>query len=319
MPKFVIPLDLVLTHTDSLRLVNVDRTVPLIRTEPDPELSVNYLRIHGVLGQGRAQVARAGDGDFPEGQHGLQINEGESTQIKAGDRRHATAEHQRSFTVLSAVAVIDQDSRAVGDGMVTEEFTVLVIHEEGRGRDVLLGRREARERRKSAREVLQRPRRGVARAPVQGYQIVGDGVVQDVAAVIGRAEQADLLQCQRVDARDRGRGVGPVLRDRDPDVSAVVVDAAAVILDVSGLGESSIGDALPFLVVYQHVREAGTRRPVGAIDRLVEGHRGHRPLAGGDEESIIADANHALGLSGVAFQLDFGDERPCCRPTQSLE
>ena len=143
--------------------------------------------------------------------------------------------------------------------------------------------------------------------------------MHDAAQVVGVVQDRRRLQRGRVDAHHRRRAVGPVLRDRRPDVLPVEVDAAVVVLDRPGSRERRVRDPRPVPREHDQVREAGPRAAVGAVDRRVVGYGWRGVFARADDVAVRAQPDHAFGLVGVAFKVHFLDQSPGRGAAEVLE
>lgn len=151
----------------------------LVRQTVDPELAIHNSNINRVLSHRRTEVTDHRDGEFPQRQHGLEINQGNPSEVEGPDRGNAAAEHDRADGVGAELG-----GHVRWERLVAEELAVLVIDV---GRWVWAGgegRSEVGEGSETLWIVLQRPGGGVAAAPVQGDDVVVDGVVDNAAVVV---------------------------------------------------------------------------------------------------------------------------------------
>lgn len=293
------------------RLIDIQGRSVLIRKTVNPELAIHNSNINRVLGHRHTEITDHRDGQFPEGQHSLQINEGNTAEVVSPDSGHTAAEHDGADGIGTELGGHVRRER-----LVAEELAVLVVDVGRRVRVGVERRGELRERSEALRVVLQGPGGGVAAAPVQGDEAVVDGVVDDTAVVVVGAEESGVVQGPGLDLDDCCGAVGPVLRQRGPDVFAVVVDAADVVLDVAGRGQRGVGDEAALAIVDQDVCVALAGGAVCPVDRLRVLHGWDSPLTGGDKVSLVADTGHALWLAGVTLEGCLGDEVPLGRAAQ---
>jgi len=152
---------------------------------------------------------------------------------------HLKKRHQRQRIHDRNAANLDpirqrRDARSEHDGPVAvrlgvaQELAVLVVDPVGRVQRDLLSLGEARQPREGLLVVGEEV--ALAAAPAQAREGAVDGVVDDAALVVGDAEEVLGLQSQGIDADGDGCGVGAVLGKLGPDVLAVVVEAAEVVL-----------------------------------------------------------------------------------------
>lgn len=283
--------------------IDVQSRVPLIRKKIEPHLTIHDGHVHGVLGDQIAPIGDHRQRHFVQRDHRLHINNREPADRRVVDPRDPAAHHHGLERVRLAVA---------------EELAVLVVRVVA---GVLDHGPRGGEGRRRGELVVQVPERRHAAAPVERQHVARAEVVDRAALVVGNVRERLRLEGGRVDADERRRRVGPVLRQRGPDVGAVVVDAAVVVLGVARARERRVGDAPAGPGEDDHVAEAGAGGAVGAVDHgaVVVLLRRLRVLAGGDEVAVVADAHEALGLEGVALEGHALDQCPLGRARQLRE
>ena len=111
-----------------------------------------------------------------------------------------------------------------------------------------------------------------------------------------------------IDPIDDRLAVGAVLRDRHPDVLAVIVDAAGMI--DRAFAELQFADEIALQVDLEQVRRALARVAVIAVDRLRKA-LGRRLDLDRRHENIVADLHHALRMVGEEIDRHRLDLFPC--------
>ncbi|KDN68611.1 hypothetical protein CSUB01_07860, partial [Colletotrichum sublineola] len=278
-------------------LVHVHRAPPLLRRKVQPRPSPDERDVHGVLGHQHAfspslstvttttTTTTTTPGSrplherrLPNRHHGLRVHDRQPANLDARRwTRDPRAQHQRPPAHAAqrlAVLVVDP-VRRVGNrplGLVealplfplpspscfdtAEPGLVPVV--------VALPRPNPHPApRPTPRPQIPPPRRPPA--PVQGRQRPRLGVVHDPALVIAHPQHRLHRQSRRVDPHHRPRCVGPVLRERRPDVPAVVVEPAVM---VPLLGDDPIRQPSPRPVKNHQMREPRSRATVGPVPPL---------------------------------------------------
>ena len=121
------------------------------------------------------------------------------------------------------------------------------------------------------------------------------GVVDDAADMVLEAEHLRRLHRLRIDPVDDRLAVRAIFRDRHPDVSAVVVDAARMI--DRALSQRQLADEIALHVDLEEVADALPGIAVVAVDGLREALGRRLDLDRGDEK-VVADLHHALRVVG---------------------
>ncbi|KAJ5461454.1 uncharacterized protein N7458_003006 [Penicillium daleae] len=137
----------------------------------------------------------------------------------------------------------------------------------------------------------------------EGPMVIGDCIMDNSTVVILGTEHVLLLERKRVDLDDRRSGVWPVLRQRSPEIATIIINPTSVILDISRLGQSGIGNESALTVVDERVRETCAGSTVGAIDRLRVFRGRDSPLSGRNEVAVVADTGHTFWFASIAFEL----------------
>ncbi len=108
------------------------------------------------------------------------------------------------------------------------------------------------------------------------------------------------------------RAIWPILRDRAPEVLAIVVESTVMVLNIASLAYRGIRDPSPIATEDNQMGEARTSRPVRAIDGRIVRDSGFRILIGTDDIAVSAESDDTLWLPSVAFVGDVGYRLPDC-------